>query len=257
VLIHTPVSGCIFDGVSPTTNAHIFRAGWIRDLMPDADVIRHVHTRHEPGREFDAEWRTERADFKVNCACDRCNAGWMNDLDHAAESIFVTAAAKGHEIKLASLDDKFTLARWCVLIAILFDQAQAGPRIAADFHRAFYRGEIPDGVAIWLAQVVPDDQAPAAFASIKDMVSEDEEGDPLLPPAFFLTFGIGRFVAQVMIPLAAAPERSGARRHLAEGTLKQLWPDLLTPLVWPPPNAVASAAMDDFARSFQTYEPLS
>ena len=225
--------------------------------MPAADVLRHVHTRHEPGRGFNAEWRTERADFKVNCACGECNAGWMNDLDHAAEGVFVTAAAKGHEVKLPSLADKLTTARWCVLIAILFDQAQAEPRIDADFHRAFFLGDIPDGVGVWLAHVMPEEDAPAAFASIKDMVSEDDDGDALLPPAYFLTFGIHHFAAQVMIPLAGPPARDGVRRHLREGNLKQLWPDLLTPLVWPPPNAVAWSEMDDFARSFETYEPLS
>jgi hypothetical protein len=62
------VPGCIFDGVSPTTRAHIFREAWIRDLTSSSDVLRHVLTRREPGDEFEREWLKERADFKVNWA---------------------------------------------------------------------------------------------------------------------------------------------------------------------------------------------
>jgi len=64
------------------------------------------------GREFNAEWRTERADFKVNCAGGDCNAGWMNDLDHAAEGVFVTAAANGHEVKLPSRESPADIGLW-------------------------------------------------------------------------------------------------------------------------------------------------
>jgi hypothetical protein len=183
------VPSCIFDGVSPTTRAHIFREAWIRDPTSSSDVLRHVLTRHEPGDEFEREWLKDRADFKVNCACNGCNSVWMNDLDHAAEDVFVTAAAKGGSVKLTSPSDKLTVARWCVLVATLFDQGQGQPRLDARFHHAFYRGAIPEGVGVWLANVVPDDTAPIAFAFIKDLISEDEDGADLLPPAYFVTFG--------------------------------------------------------------------
>jgi hypothetical protein len=257
------VPSCIFDGRSPTTNAHIFREGWIRDLTPEVEVLRHVHTRHEPGSEFEKEWRTERASFKVNCACGRCNAGWMNDLDLAAEDMFVTAAAKGRSAKLLRPSDKRTVARWCVLVATLFDQGQAQPRLDRTFHEAFYGGAIPEGVGVWLSSVVPDDKAPVAFAFVKDLISEDEDGTDLLPPAYFATFGVRHLVAQVMIPFSSAPTSIRVRRHTSGGILgsggilRALWPDPLTPLVWPPPEQLDWADMDEFTRSFQTFESLS
>ena len=111
-------------------------------------------------------------------------------------------------------------------------------------------------MGVWLGSLVPDDTSPDAYASIKDMVSEDEEEDEFLPPAYFITFGVGHLVAQVMIPLAAVADGSRVRRRLVDGTLKQLWPDLLTPLVWPPPQTLTWAEMDDSA-DFQTIEPPS
>ena len=84
----------------------------------------------------------------------------MEALDLAAEDVFVTAAAKGRSAKLLRPSDKRTVGRWCVLVATLFDQGQAQPRLDATFHQAFYRGAIPEGVAVWRASVVPDDTAP-------------------------------------------------------------------------------------------------
>jgi hypothetical protein len=92
------VAGCIFDGVSPTTNAHIFRAAWLRNLFATADVFRHVHVRHEPGHASTRECRKE-PDFKLNCACDGCNSGWMEARDLAGEEVFTTAVARGNSVK--------------------------------------------------------------------------------------------------------------------------------------------------------------
>jgi hypothetical protein len=155
------------------------------------------------------------------------------------------------------------VARWCVLVATLFDQGQRQPRLDARFHHAFYRGAIPEGVGVWLASVVPDDTAPIAFAFIKDLISEDEDGADLLPPAYFVTFGVGHLVAQVMIPFSSAQTNTRVRRHTSGGILRSggvlraIWPDPVTPLVWPPPEQLDWSDMNEFTRSFQTFEPLS
>ena len=226
-------------------------------------MLRHVLTRHEPEHGFDRESRNERADFRVNCVCNACNSGWMEALDLAAEDVFVTAAAMGRSAKLLRPSDKETVARWCVLVATLFDQGQAQPRLDATFHHAVYAGDIPEGVAVWLASVVPDDTSRIAFAFLKDLISEDEVGANLLPPAYFVTFGVRHLVAQVMIPFSSARTRTQVRRHTtggilgSGGVLRALWPDPLTPLVWPPSQQLGWPDMVKFTRSFQTFEPLS
>lgn len=85
----------------------------------------------------------------------------------------------------------------------LFDQGQGRTRLDSSAHRTFYGGAIPAGASVWLASVVPDSSAPVAFAYVQDLISEDEAGADLLPPAYFVTFGVGHLVVQVMIPFAS------------------------------------------------------
>lgn len=84
----------------------------------------------------------------------------MEALDLAAEDVFITAAATGGRAKLLRPSDKRTVARWCILVATLFDQGQAEPRLGTTFHQEFCRGIIPDGVCVWLANVVPTTRRP-------------------------------------------------------------------------------------------------
>ncbi|HEX6699393.1 MAG TPA: hypothetical protein VF101_01545 [Gaiellaceae bacterium] len=134
------------------TNAHVIRKGWIEQLYPDVPSFRHRHVRREADP-FDVWWSKKEADFKVRCACKGCNSGWMDRLDRAAERIFATDAARGRETKVERLADRKTLARWCCLVAILWDQKQKPPRLGPDVHRAVFDGEIPDGTGIWLVSV--------------------------------------------------------------------------------------------------------
>jgi hypothetical protein len=112
------VTTCIFCGRSPTTNAHIFRKGWLDEIFPGLERFEHRYQRRGEGG-FDRSWRKDEADIKVGCACENCNGGWMDQLDHAAEDIFSTAAATGYPAKIATIADQLTIARWCALIAIL------------------------------------------------------------------------------------------------------------------------------------------
>jgi hypothetical protein len=252
------VSGCIFDGVSPTTNAHVFRMGWIAQMFPTAERFRHVHTRHEVGHEFDAEWRNERADFKVNCVCARCNDGWMERLDVEAEDIFLTRAVMGVSAKITSPTEKRTVARWCVLIGILFDQGQATPRIGPPVHQSLHAGDVPDGVWVWLAHTEPTDDAPHAWASVKDIELSIGIGGGTVDVryAYFISFGIGHLVVQVLIPTDQTTAGIGFERLVDASIVRQLWPDLLTPLIWPPPQPLPWAEMDQFTRTFRTIDRM-
>jgi hypothetical protein len=247
---------CIFCGGTPLTNAHIFRKGWMDQLFPTTERFRHRRNRHEVGYEALSEWPAVAADFQVKRACARCNSDWMEKLDRAAEDAFLTRAAIGLDAKLVKPADKKVVARWCSLIAILFDQAQAVPRVGETVPTSLYAGEVPEGARVWLAQMQPNDGTPHAFAFAKDMklstpgkVGEEDidQGE-----AYFITFGVGHFVAQVFIPTEETAEDIELNRHMNAALIKQLWPDLILPFVWPPPLALPGQQLEDFARAFRT-----
>lgn len=257
---------CIFCGRSPTTDAHVFRKGWFKTLFPHVSEFRHVHTRSEGDDPFEVEWRNSSTDFKVKCACERCNSGWMMRLDFAAEGLFATAAALGKPAYVESPVDRHTLARWCLLIAVLFDQAQHPPRLDQRIHDALYRGDIPPDVGIWLATTeFPGVDEPLAAAHAKDWGQElagPGDVEPVSEPAlshtaegYFLTFGVLRLLAQVFIPLEDAGSGVAARRIGNAAAIHPLWPDTLKALVWPPAEVIPRKQIDAFARFLRYWEP--
>jgi hypothetical protein len=258
--------GCIFCGRSPTTDAHIFRKGWFKTLFPHVGRFRHVHTRSEGEDPFETEWRKTSADFKVNCACDSCNSGWMEKLDLAAEELFATSAALGYPVRVESSADRHTLARWCLLVAALFDQAQRPPRLGEPVHHALYRGDIPPDIGVWLAATdFPEADEPLARAHAKDWgqeLQEPEGTETLSEPArshtaqgYFLTFGVLRLLAQVFVPLEQTGRGVAARRIGNAAAIRPLWPDSLKPLDWPPPESIPREQIGAFSRFLRYWEP--
>jgi hypothetical protein len=258
--------GCIFCETSPTTDAHVFRKGWFKTLAPDINRFRHVHTRSEGPDPFEVEWRKTSADFKVNCACQSCNGGWMHRLDLAGEELFATAAALGRPAGVESPVDRHTLARWCLLIAVLFDQAQRPPRLGQTVHRALYRGDLPPDVGVWLAATEsPEADEPLASAHAKDWGQElkkpgkeTEVSSSSLPhtaEGYFLTFRVLQLLAQVFVPLEDTGHGVAARRIGNAAAIRQLWPDTLKPLVWPPHESIPREEIDAFTRFLRYWEP--
>jgi hypothetical protein len=246
------MAGCIFCGKSPLTNAHIFRRGWMDGLVPGAARFRNRHIRTEPGAEpHDKSWPAKQADVQVKAVCARCNDGWMDKLDHAAEDMFATAAAQGRDAVVASPIDRCTLARWCTLIAVLADQGQASPRVGSEVHAQLYAGDLPAGVRVWLVRTEPpvgDPDAPDAEIVIADM---DLKNDEVSGYAYFVTFRVLHLIAQVFIPTKRTPEGIEFERRVNERLVRQLWPDLLATLIWPPDETLPWDDFNDFTQAFR------
>ena len=238
---------CIFCDRTPTTRAHIFRRGWLDDLYPGRGRLTHSHQRNEPDSSFDHMWTASEADLKVNCACRQCNSTWMDQLDHDAEDLFLNLAAIGFSVRLEHMADRALLARWCALIAILFDQAQGTPSLGPSTHRAI-KDRVPDETRLWLLRIEPPEwevQAwgyPRALTLTQDSASVE---------AYFVTFGVGHLCVQGFIPADDAGRRVGFDRSAQAAWLKQLWPDPLVPLNWPPPRSLTWEEREKAANTFQ------
>jgi hypothetical protein len=245
------VAGCIFCDERPLTNAHVFRKAWLDQIFPGSDPYRHRHVRRGEGG-HEKTWSKDEADIKVRCVCETCNGGWMDQLDHAAEDLFLTQAATGFDVRLERESDKAVLARWCSLVAALLDQTQAEPVLDASAHRPIYNGCIPDGVFIWLFRTEPPPSQVSVVGESRTWKLElasrpAEEGN-----AYFTTFGVNHFVAQVFMPTSKTFPGIGFQRKGYDemGIQRRLWPSTLMTTVWPPPMSVAWEELPELANSF-------
>jgi hypothetical protein len=264
---------CIFDGRRgprpKLSNAHVIRKGWIKQLYPDMR-FHHLHVQHDPHPDvepFERWWSKKEADFKVKCACQGCNEGWMERLDRAAEDLFATDAARGRPAKVEPMADRKTIARWCCLVAILWDQKQKPPRLGPEAHQAVFNGEVPEGAGVWLAATAaPTPSDPLIYGHPRDwhrpelreqVEAARQEGrfDLDLIEGYWITFGVGQLLAQTYIPLKDEADFIPLYRRGNWAILRQLWPDTLMALVWPPPELLSRDQVLAFAKSLQYSVP--
>jgi hypothetical protein len=224
---------CIFCSGTPTTNAHIFRKAWLEQLMPHPEPYVHRHVREGKGGKGEMRiWKKRESDLKVNCACSACNGGWMDRLDKAAERLFLDAAVRGEACRLDHPAEQEELARWCTLVAVLTSQTQRTPTVENLTAQVVRQGNVPEGLQIWTFRTEPK-----GTGNIYWSVGKEWRGLPggaSDANAYFVTFGIEHFVAQVFVPTVRTPKGIKFERGRNAAILSQLWPLSGRPFLWPP-----------------------
>lgn len=237
-------AACIFCGRGPTTNAHIFRRGWTKLICPTSEKFRHRRGDAALKKPTGVEFIKNIVDEKVKSACGACNAGWMNDLDHAAEDLFLTNAALGYPVKMSSPTDKHTLARWCALIGVLLDQRSNVPVLPHRIHDVVYQGQAPEDGQVWLFNTEPPDDRDILWGATRHLTFEwtvRGAGVAHVKDFYFATFCVKHLVVHLVLPTEGTP--TGVKFWTGGGGAFSavIWPPEvtpLTPLVWPPPQTV-------------------
>jgi hypothetical protein len=173
--------------------------------------------------------------------CARCNDGWMEKLDYAAEDVFLTHACLGYPVKLGSMADKAVLGRWCALIATLMDQTLRPPTLPNRHHQTLYGGDVPEEMQTWLFRTEPPADRDVIWMSSRHLsltVRGRRSGVLNTFDYYFATFGIQQLVCHVAVPTGLTPTDSSFLRR-PDGFAKVAWPAPLTPLIWPPPETLS------------------
>jgi hypothetical protein len=178
-------------------------------------------------------WETREADITVKCACKVCNNGWMDRLDKATERVFLSAAVKGEACRVDDLAEQYELARWCSLIAVLMSQTQRNPTVENQTAAAVRQGAVPVGVRIWTFRTEPRGSGHVYWAVGSKRQDLGHASDV---NAYFVTFGLNHFGAQVFMPTSRTPVGLKFQRGRNERVLRRLWPSPEQPFVWPPPT---------------------
>lgn len=176
--------------------------------------------------------------------CDRCNSGWMNDIDSAAfphlekmirgEPVVIDAAAQA------------AVAAWICKVAITargtaLDPLPIEPEWAAWLHK---NHSAPPPWQVWIGRYVG---ARPWWYSPHDIRIELGQGSAPPPPDFtqphgvLATLVIGYLFLQVFGVSGAGP---GAMGMYQFGDLPQIWPPPGVAISWPPPYRVDDTTLE-------------
>jgi hypothetical protein len=199
-----------------------------------------------------------------DAVCQRCNTGWMSQLENRFVQVFKKQLS--HPLpKRLDPSHQERVSRWAIKVALLLEL------FTAPFDHDTY---VPMDNLRWL----PDHQTPppgskvwiGAIRNPQKTVLWYRLGhlsvEPNQPVAYFITFSLGYFIFQVFGREIYESEDSGTVRKLPtlnpppnlSDTLIQLWPSSGGDIVWPPRRLVERPALEALASwpdQMVTYPP--
>jgi hypothetical protein len=85
------------------------------------DASRHVYVRESGGPDYEPRLHSREGPARSLAAkgpCDRCNSGWMNDMDHGVLDVFGPQLIRGKKVRLTKAK-KEALAAWAVKYVLM------------------------------------------------------------------------------------------------------------------------------------------
>jgi len=234
---------CIFCGRSPTTSTHVFRKAWLDRIFPSGQPFRHRHER-KGKKAFDRHYAKRHFDVAPNSTCAKCNSGWMENIDIAAEPL-VESCILERTTRTFDAAQQGIIARWITLAAFLLEQTTddpvTPPEVLAEFRTA---QTLPEGTQIWLAATGPgaDGWELNAWPRPVKLDSPSFAGD-----GYICTFLIQHLVAQAFI--TPWTDRRIALNRPDDDFVRRIWP-VAEIVTWPPPKDVPAYDLQVFAEAF-------
>jgi len=202
----------------------------------------------------DEEWGAPKGTLGiiVTMPCERCNNGWMSQLETAVLPIF-TDLINGRP-RLIKTDEQLIVARWAVKTAMVYEYFRRhSPRYyRPSDRRAFYKQRIiPSGTGLWLGRYVGDVATQAYDPSeMLTFVSKDRN---ILGQGYVFTIGVGQLTLQ-LFSHRWSENLDRAIRFTMPGVwdraLVEIWPNSFGNRQWPPRDALDDVAMNLLADRF-------
>jgi hypothetical protein len=210
---------CAFCGYPETSNEHVFPQ-WLQEVLPGEGRIVHEWIA-PPGS--DSESRTFTTDlfqFKANVVCrDRCNSGWMSDLEDAARP-WLEPMIQGRGRTYYD-HGREVIAYWALKTAMMIDFAQEKKHrsVPPSLYPALYeaQGVLPD-TFVWIGGC---DFAYGATARHRTLYLNVDD-------ASFTGFGATIHVGHMVIEVIRVEVEQGKTLQIGgklAAALRQLWPE--------------------------------
>ena len=220
------------------SNEHIFPQ-WLLDHLQIRDAeITPTHFSRSSGKAVSTRKHTAD-DLLAGRICERCNSGWMSDLENEVKSNIVALISAEKEVVDLSGDERIALARWAAKTAYLLNFASNYHKNVPDDHYSYlysHDNSLPNGVTVlaqqhhgklkfyWLQQ--------AEWVTYTDESLDEEIAHLLESQSYKITLQFGKLILLVA--------------YLPHPSLKFiLWRGIHVPL-WPHHGPVASYDRENF-----------
>lgn len=143
---------CVFCGAPAGSQEHVW-PNWAAPLLRDEGPLPHLHQVIQEGRPGEERRYSKDAySVTVGVVCERCNNGWMSDLEWRAKP-HLKAMLRGHgrAMHQAGL---CTLATWALKTSMMVEHMHGAKRHiipAEEYAYLFEHGEPSARVRVWMA----------------------------------------------------------------------------------------------------------
>lgn len=236
-----PTRRCIFCNATGVTVEHIWPK-WLRRYVPPA-LKKHTYAGilvDRAGSERIARtWSGDPTSRGIKAVCEKCNNGWMSQLEERAKPILIRLLSGG--TRVLSREDQTILASWSamhIMVAEHFEPEKSA--IPSTDHRYLWQtGLAPDTWKIWIGNYRRGKWVGYwvhhALAIDEDYVSYSSEGSIARGNTQTTTFIVGQLYIHAFSS-SSMPSLSSRFNlgPLGIQKLAQIWPIRESALVWPP-----------------------
>jgi len=175
-----------------------------------------------------------RPEIVVKAVCERCNNGWMSELEVQVRPI-LEPMVRGQPVRL-SVEDQVVLARWAAKVAVLLDHYEDGVVVLGDHDLAHIHleGSAPPSFHIRIAFRPEPGSQPFDFYVSGHHAAPSGTIDPeaaATPNSFSVTLALGC----VVIAVVGGPGMENPGRWVQGSDFPlMVWPPTSDGITWPP-----------------------
>jgi len=209
------------------TDEHVIALWLLEELGLREEELRQIVANSETGDMAEPRTPHPMQSFLQGSVCDRCNSGWMSQLESEAQAV-LPALISGTRIPTSLSDsERLVVSRWMLKTAVLLSHAAPLKKTLPPEHLQFLRNnptDLPPQIGVFAAYTVPTREFGSRQRNywVNGSLSETPELlTEMQASAYKLSIQLRR-----LLLMAAYMPRVSSQYLLAAGLHLPLWPNL-------------------------------
>jgi hypothetical protein len=236
------------------TGEHLF-AAWIDRLLTET-TTHYVFTDIDPRYGVKRRWTSRRLNRTFKVVCNRCNNGWMSEIDNAARDALKDVIQYKSPVCFLRRGIE-SMAAFTLKNALVADYTHVKPFFGSYYRGQFKHGlQFPPGIYMWLGCVRTE-------RHIRHGICATRYGKPDIQAVngvetYMFTWSAESLLLQLVatrwtnLSLAAHGRPELRQDAGLDDTFVPFWPVTGRRVVWPPRNAISHNELDMVADRFRS-----